>query len=528
MHRRTPALLILSALVLSAALPGTALAQDADTFDISGSNLDGQGTLQRHDPHLDDRPTWYAGLGLVHANDPLVLIDGNGEETVVVGGQTSARIQAGYNFSGKVRLDVDIPTYPSVNVNGEGQFAMGDIRVGALVPIIAYEDEGVGVAVTPYVTLPTGAEEAYVTNGGMGGGLVASVGGQSGKLGWVVDAGVDLGRAATLGTTTTGSAIDAGVGVNYRVADPFVLGVELDQALNLASSDSRAGNPMEGHVYGTYGECGGFYATGALGTGIVAGVGSPDIRVAAVLGWRGAECGPFDEDGDGIMDDVDACPQVPEDNDGYLDDDGCPDDNDGDGVADVSDACPSVAGPAELGGCPDGDGDGLADIKDSCPSDPGPKELNGCPDRDGDGFLDKDDACPDEHGGQKSKDGCPVVQITKKAIQINDKVLFETDGARILGESFELLDQVAKVMNDNPRIKKVEVQGHTDDTGSESYNETLSNRRAKAVRDYLIKAGVAPERLVSEGYGETQPIAEGDSDAARAQNRRVEFKILEQ
>ena len=156
MIRRPSALLLLATL-----LPATAAAQDADTFDISGSNLDGQGTLQRHDPHLDDRPTWYAGLGLVYANDPLVLIDGAGDETIVVGGQTSARIQAGYNFSGKVRLDLDIPTYPSVNVNGQGQFAMGDIRVGALVPLVSYGDEGVGVAVTPYVTLPTGDAAAY-------------------------------------------------------------------------------------------------------------------------------------------------------------------------------------------------------------------------------------------------------------------------------------------------------------------------------------------------------------------------------
>lgn len=523
MIRRPSALLLLATL-----LPATAAAQDADTFDISGSNLDGQGTLQRHDPHLDDRPTWYAGLGLVYANDPLVLIDGDGDETIVVGGQTSARIQAGYNFSGKVRLDLDIPTYPSVNVNGQGQFAMGDIRVGALVPLVSYGDEGVGVAVTPYVTLPTGDEAAYVASGGLGGGLIASVGGQSGKVGWVVDAGVDLGKTATLGTTTTGSGIDAGAGVSYRVADPFVIGVELDQIINLAESVSRAGNPMEGHLYGTYGECGGFYATGAVGTGIVAGVGSPDLRLAAVLGWRGAECGPLDADGDGITDDIDNCPQVPEDMDGYLDGDGCPDDNDGDGVADINDACPSVAGSKELGGCPDADGDGLADIKDDCPADPGPKELNGCPDRDGDGFLDKDDACPDEAGGQKSKDGCPVVVVTRKAIKINDRVLFETDGDRILGASFTLLDQVAAVMNDNPRITKIEIQGHTDDTGTDAYNDALSNRRAKAVRDYLIKAGVAPKRLVSKGYGESMPIAPGESDAARAENRRVEFKILEQ
>ena len=524
MTRSLPA----SLLFCAAAFPSLARAQDADTFDISGSNLDGQGTLQRHDPHLDDRPSWYAGLGLVYADDPLVFVDQAGNETTIVASQTSARVQAGYNFSGKVRLDVDLPTYPAVNVDGAGQVALGDIRLGALVPLVAYDGDGVGVAVTPYVDLPTGTEAAYVTGGGPGGGVIASVGGQAGKVGWVVDAGVDLGRAATLGTTTTGSGLDAGAGLSYRVASPFVLGVEVDQIVNLTESTSRAGNPLEGHVYGTYGECGGFYATGALGTGIVAGVGSPDLRVAAVLGWRAAECGPPDADGDGITDDIDACPRVPEDVDGYLDDDGCPDDNDGDGIADADDACPSLAGPADLEGCPDGDGDGLADVKDACPADAGPIELDGCPDRDGDGFRDKDDACPDKPGGQKSKDGCPVVVVTRKAIKINDKVLFETDGDRILPSSYGLLDQVARVMKENSQLKKIEIQGHTDNTGTDGYNDALSNRRARAVRTYLIEAGVAPERLVSKGYGETQPVASGDSDAVRAQNRRVEFKILEQ
>ena len=151
-----------------------------------------------------------------------------------------------------------------------------------------------------------------------------------------------------------------------------------------------------------------------------------------------------------------------------------------------------------------------------------------CRAADGDGFRDKDDACPDKPGGQKSKDGCPVVVVTRKAIKINDKVLFETDGDRILPSSYGLLDQVARVMKENSQLKTIEIQGHTDNTGTDGYNDALSNRRARAVRTYLIEAGVAPERLVSKGYGETQPVASGDSDAVRAQNRRVEFKILEQ
>jgi OOP family OmpA-OmpF porin len=393
---------------------------------------------------------------------------------------------------------------------------------------VSYDDEGLGVAVTPYVLLPTGDETAYVTNGGLGGGLVASVGGQKGKLGWTVDAGVDLGKQATIGTTTTGSAVDAGAGVSYRVAEPFRVGVEFDQKLNLADSEGGSGDPFEGHVYGTYGECEGLFATGGLGTGLVAGVGSPDLRVIAAIGWRAAECGPGDTDKDGITDDIDACPEVPEDMDGFEDTDGCPDDNDGDGIADAEDACPDIAGPPALKGCPDSDGDGIADRKDECPADPGPKELKGCPDRDGDGFLDKDDKCPDVAGGQKSLDGCPRVVVTAKAIKIMEKVLFETDGDRILAGSFSLLDNVAQVLNDNPQIKKIEIQGHADDTGGDDYNQVLSNRRAKSVMLYLVKSGVSQDRLLSKGYGETQPLVDPLTEADRALNRRVEFKILEQ
>jgi outer membrane protein OmpA-like peptidoglycan-associated protein len=514
--------------LLLLALATPAVAQDADTYELSASNLDGQGTLQRHSPHLSSRPGWYAGLGLSYANDPLVLRRTDGTETTVVGSMVGASLMGGYNFGGKARLDVAVPTYPSVNVQGTGQFALGDVRLGALVPLVSYDEEGTGVAVTPYVTLPTGDTAAFVTDGGLGGGLVASVGGQRGKLGWTVDAGVDLGKSATLGRTTTGSGVDAGAGVSYRVADAFLLGAELDQRLNLASSESSAGNPLEGHVYGTYGECRGLFATGGLGTGIVAGVGSPDVRVVAALGWRAAECGPGDTDEDGITDDVDQCIEQPEDFDGFEDTDGCPEDDDRDGVADADDACLREPGPKETGGCPDADGDGLADRNDSCPNDPGPEDLGGCPDRDGDRFLDKDDACPDEPGGKGSKNGCPVVILTKKAIQITDKVLFETDGDRILSGSFGLLDDVAKVILDHDQIARIEVQGHTDDTGSDSYNDQLSQRRAEAVRRYLVDKGVAADRLVAKGYGEREPVATNQTEDGKAKNRRVEFKILEQ
>lgn len=521
-----PGLLVAAPVLLASS---AAFAQDADTFAVSGSAMDDGGTLQRHAPGLSERSTSYAGLAITWAKDPLVFLDAEtGEETVVVGSQLGTRLHGGYNFSGAARLDVELPLYPSVVVNDENQFAMGDLRLGALVPLTGLPGDSFVLGVSPFLTLPTGDATAYVTNGSVGGGLVASAGGRSGRVDWVADVGVDLSKPATIGLTTTGSSLDVGVGASIPFTESFRAGLELDQRLSLAESEASAGAPSEVHAYGTWGDCGGLFATLGAGTAIVSGVGSPDVRLLGMLSWRGAECGPFDTDADGIFDDVDRCIEQPEDKDGFQDDDGCPEDNDGDGVADLDDECPEIPGQPENGGCPDTDGDGVLDMDDRCVNLAGPPELGGCPDTDGDGFTDPNDACVDEPGGEGSTDGCPAVVITKEAVVIMERVLFATNEASILSESFPLLNGVATVLVDNPHIARIEVQGHTDDVGPSRYNAELSQRRAEAVRDYLVKKGVETGRLVPVGYGESQPLVEGTDEDSRARNRRVEFKILEQ
>lgn len=118
------------------------------------------------------------------------------------------------------------------------------------------------------------------------------------------------------------------------------------------------------------------------------------------------------------------------------------------------------------------------------------------------------------------------VKVSEQAIIILDKVYFETDKDVIKPESYGLLDQVAAIFKSHPEIKKVEISGHTDSQGKDAYNLDLSDRRAKAVRTYLINKGVAAERMDAKGYGETKPIATNATAAGRAQNRRVEFNIL--
>ncbi len=248
---------------------------------------------------------------------------------------------------------------------------------------------------------------------------------------------------------------------------------------------------------------------------------------------------PGDQDGDGLLDDVDKCPRDPEDKDNFLDEDGCPDnDNDNDGLADRVDRCPDDPEDKDNfeddDGCPDPDNDkdGLADTTDKCPNDPEDKDSfeddDGCPDLDNDKdtFADKDDKCPNVPG--IAPDGCPKtytrVVVTENKIELKQAVFFDTNRATIKPVSFALLDDVASALRDNPKIK-VEVQGHTDSQGNDAFNKKLSQNRAESVRTYLIKKGITSDRMDPKGYGEDQPLEDNRTTDGRAKNRRVEFVI---
>ena len=121
-----------------------------------------------------------------------------------------------------------------------------------------------------------------------------------------------------------------------------------------------------------------------------------------------------------------------------------------------------------------------------------------------------------------------AVTVDAEQIRIRRQIHFETDSAVIKGDSFIILDEVADVMLRNPQIRRVEVQGHTDNRGEDDYNQRLSQSRAESVVQYLVDAGVDPRRLEARGYGESQPIAPNVTAAGRAKNRRVEFHIQDQ
>jgi outer membrane protein OmpA-like peptidoglycan-associated protein len=209
-------------------------------------------------------------------------------------------------------------------------------------------------------------------------------------------------------------------------------------------------------------------------------------------------------------------------------------DSDGDGVPDVEDYCPEVPGPASNHGCPlsgDRDRDGITDDIDRCPDQPGPKDNFGCPwpDRDRDGVADKDDRCPDEPGPRENF-GCPrkqtLIIVRKDRIELKQQIHFDTNKALILKDSYRVLGQVARALKDAPRVI-VRVEGHTDNVGPRDRNLKLSQRRADAVKEFLVRQGVLRSRIASEGFGPTRPIAPNTNRAGRAANRRVEFRIVE-
>jgi len=169
-----------------------------------------------------------------------------------------------------------------------------------------------------------------------------------------------------------------------------------------------------------------------------------------------------------------------------------PVDTDGDGVIDADDMCPGTpAGVAvDAVGCPlDSDNDGVPDFQDQCPGTPAGVEVNGL--------------------------GC------EEDLVLRD-VNFEFDSATLTMGAEQILDDVADKLRANSNVR-VRIEGHTDSMGSEAYNQDLSQARADSVADYLMRQGVDAERMRTVGYGESQPVASNDTDAGRAENRRVEL-----
>jgi OOP family OmpA-OmpF porin len=236
-----------------------------------------------------------------------------------------------------------------------------------------------------------------------------------------------------------------------------------------------------------------------------------------------------DTDKDGIPDDEDMCPLKP----GTAKWHGCPvPDTDHDGVDDEHDSCRTIPGFARYNGCPipDSDGDGINDDEDKCPHQAGLARYNGCPipDRDGDGVNDEEDLCPDSAGPVENH-GCPVIkeikkETTEKINYIARNILFNPSSDQLKDSSFIALDALAALLQTHSEWL-LTIEGYTDNQGKPASNQLLSQKRAMAVRDYLVGKGLPGTQLTATGMGQERPIADNRTAKGRAANRRVELKL---
>ena len=245
---------------------------------------------------------------------------------------------------------------------------------------------------------------------------------------------------------------------------------------------------------------------GALVDGITVGGGTVGGAILGAL-----LCQPTDSDGDGVPDHRDNCPDTPKGV--QVDDKGCPLDSDGDGVPDYKDKCPDTP-------------KGVKVDENGCEIKPPPEVMPVAPvdvDSDGDGVPDSMDKCPDTPRGTRvDHTGCPLVE----KIELKG-VWFAFDSSVITPESARVLDEVALTFKRYPTLV-AEMAGHTCNIGTERYNQGLSERRANAVRNYLISKGVDPKQMTAKGYGELQPMTSNATREGREKNRRTEMHILKQ
>jgi OmpA-OmpF porin, OOP family len=511
----------------------------------------------------------YRVFGALHyQHRPLLLQVDGADAAAVVQGRFTVHLGGAYAIIDGLEIGLQIPVV--VYQGGDDLSAQGlrpPDAFGFGAPVLsarwAFLRKTAGMpfdmAVDLAVPIPIGSNSALANDPGFGLVPRVSAGFDVSALRINADIGVKIRPYTPMGTRALGSEFTWGVGMAVNIAESLRLEAALKSYISFANVP--AGFELLG---------GARYTIGALelfvlgGPGLGTSPGTPAFRlilgaaaastakprvveekkpepvVAKVdpcvegTGYDLKQCPDLDADGDGVKNGVDACPTEPEDKDSFKDDDGCPDpDNDGDGILDGDDACPNEAGVPEKKGCPvrDEDKDGIEDSADLCPKEPGVPEFRGCPpqDQDKDGVFDNVDNCPTEPGPADNQ-GCPVkkkqlVIITKEKLVIKDKVYFDTGKATIQARSNLLLTQIADILKGHPEITRVRIEGHTDSTGSAETNRKLSAARANAVRDFLMKAGVTPDRMTSQGFGPDRPAMPNDTRAGKEANRRVEFLI---
>jgi OmpA-OmpF porin, OOP family len=565
-HSLTPTLAVA---LLSALTTGSALAQ-APGFALNRFEPSERGSDFFAADSLDLRGKLRGAGGLVldYSHDPLVLYDSDGEKlSGVVSDQFFAHLGASIIVEDRVRFGLSIPialiqsgesgTAGMLRVSSDNASAPGDLRLSGDVRLFGLYDDPATMTLGLQFFAPTGSQESFTGDGAVRLIPRAQFAGNIEPVVYAASLGFQY-RAADQGFAgdPRGDEVMLTAAVGLRALKKrLVVGPELFGSAQVGDSDAFFGRhrtPFELILGGHFAVSPDWRLGLGVGPGLTRALGTPAVRGLLSVEWvQGVAAPPPpapppppppppppDRDRDTVLDEVDACPDDPGQPTQDPATNGCPD-TDKDGVFDRSDACPTVPGikteDPKTNGCPDRDGDKILDDVDACPDEPGvasqdPKK-HGCPppkDRDEDGILNEQDACPDAAGPadpDPKKNGCPAARVEKGQIRILEQVQFAYNSAQILKASDFILNAVAKILSENPQIKSVRVEGHTDNKGGDAFNKRLSQKRAEAVVASLIKRGIDKGRFTSQGFGMDRPIDSNDTDAGRANNRRVEFHI---
>lgn len=515
--------------------------------------------------NIAGHPRFAAGLTLDWAHKPLVLYDENGDEvSAILKNQVFAHVGGSVALYERFRVGLSLPVglYSGGDAGSLGGTTfdatdgatIGDLRLGADALIWGKYRSPFSVAAGASLWLPTGSQARFSGDGKVRLSPHAMVAGDIDIFAYAARLAVDYrAQKQSFGGSEIGSDLSMGASAGVRLVDKkLLLGPEINLTTSLAGSGSFFGKtttPFELLLGAHYDLFRDFRVGAAFGPGLSRGLGTPEYRGLLSIDWvqhmDEAPRAPLDSDGDGIVNEEDACPEVAGVKTGDAKTHGCPPpppDRDGDGVIDSKDACPDEPGvetdDKKTNGCPapkDKDRDGVLDVVDACPNEPGVEtddpKTNGCPapkDSDGDSILDEQDACPEVKGkpnDDPKKHGCPEARVEKGQIHIIERVEFEYNSAKLEKGSERVLEAVLSILNERSDIKKLNIEGHTDDRGDDAYNKSLSTRRAQTVEQWFIARGIEKTRLSATGYGEEKPLDDNGTEEGRKNNRRVEFHI---
>lgn len=454
---------------------------------------------------------------------------------------------------------------------------IGDLRLGADVRFFGHYRGLVTGAVGFQMWLPTGAQSQWLSDGTSRARPRVMVAGEwRDTVVWAAQLGLgyrerseSLGSSAIVGSDLRGSAA-----VGVRLRESWVVGPEIVAVTVLDAAFAPRATPVEALLGGHFLAFEQLRLGAAFGIGVTSAPGAPERRLAFSIEWTSKVV--LDSDDDGVRDDVDRCPHEPGIVTGDPKTNGCPayfgsSDRDGDGIADRDDACPYARGPAspdpqrngcppdrdrdgipddldacpdrlgvatrdpKTNGCPpDKDGDGVDDLVDACPTLPGPKTddpaTNGCPDRDRDkdGIPNDLDACPDESGAadlDSDRNGCPAAFLRQGKIHLSSQPRWKGGSAELEDES-PILPAIAGVLEAHPEVRRVRVEGHTDNRGNSDASAKLSAARADAIVNWLVAHGIDRERLVANGIGSNRPLDTNETASGRANNQRIELHVV--